>query len=61
MGIVVQPNVETGAVESKSEALFLELSLSVEYIQTAILVKRQVIVSCSAKFDARFMQRGASR
>jgi len=45
MGTVLQPNVETGAIEYRSEDLFLELAFSVEYIQTVILVKPQVIAS----------------
>jgi hypothetical protein len=61
MRIVLQPNVETGAIESRSEAVFLELGLSVDYRQTAVLMWLQVIASYSVKFDARFMQIGASR
>jgi hypothetical protein len=61
MRIVLQPNVETGAIESKSEAVFLELGLSVEYRQIVFLIKLQVIASYRARFDARFMQSGTSR
>jgi len=62
MRIVLQPNVETGAIESKSEGVLLKLCLSVEYIQIVVLIELlQVIASFSAKFDARFIQCGASR
>jgi hypothetical protein len=61
MRIVLQPNVERGAIESKPVAVFLELGLSVEYRQTGVLIGLQVIASYNVKFDARFMQNGASR
>jgi hypothetical protein len=60
MRMALQPNVETGAVESKPEAVFLELVLSVECTQTVVLIKPHGIASYSAKFDARFVQSGAS-
>jgi len=61
MRIVLEPNVETGAIESKTGAVLLKLGLSVEYRQIAVLIKLEVIASYSAKFDARFMQCGVSR
>jgi hypothetical protein len=61
MRILLQPDVETGSIESKSEAVFLELALSVEYRQTVVLLGLQVIASYSVKFDARFVQSGVSR